>query len=79
MMEPLRPFVDALVCDMLAKEKLNCFETEQKHQLLDVLNGTVMNSEKKVSLNYAIKIYCKSIFDALNNNDLGMIKWSRFV
>lgn len=78
-MEPLRPFVDALVCDMLAKEKLNCFETEQKHQLLAVLNGTVMNSEKKVSLNYAIKIYCKSIFDALNNNDLGMIKWSRFV
>lgn len=78
-MEPLRPFVDALVYDMLLKKKLSCFRTEQKHQLLDVLNTNVINSEKKVTLNYAIKIYCKSIFDALNNNDLSLIKWSRFV
>lgn len=78
-MEPLRPFVDDLVYDMLFNDKLNCFEAEQKHQLLDVLNKTVMNSEKKVTLNYAIKIYCKSIFDALNNNDVSLIKWNSFV
>ena len=78
-MEPLRPFVDRLVYEMLLEEELNCFENMQKYKILNVLNGYVMNSDKQVTLNYAIKVYCKSIFDALNNNDVSMIKWSSFV
>lgn len=78
-MEPLRPFVDRLVYEMLLKEELNCFENMQKYKILNVLNSYVMNCEKQVTLNYAIKVYCKSVFDALNNNDVSMIKWNSFV
>ena len=78
-MEPLRPFVDRLVYEMLLKEELNCFENMQKYKILNVLNSYVMNCEKQVTLNYGIKVYCKSIFDALNNTDVSMIKWNSFV
>ena len=78
-MEPLRPFVDYQIYDMLVKEKLHCFDKEQKHEVLDVLNKNVVNNEKQVTLNYAIKLYCKSVFDALNSNDVSVIKWSSFV
>lgn len=78
-MEPLRPFVDYQIYDMLIKEKLHCFDKEQKHEVLDVLNKNVVNNEKHVTLNYAIKLYCKSVFDALNSNDVSVIKWSSFV
>lgn len=78
-MEPLRPFVDLLVYNMLADEKLYCFDKEQKHDVLAVLTANVMNNEKQVTLNYAIKLYCKSVFDALNNNDVSLIKWNSFV
>lgn len=78
-MEPLRPFVDYQVYDMLVKDKLHCFDKEQKHELLDVLNKNVVNNEKQVTLNYAIKLYCKSVFDALNSNDVSLIKWNSFL
>lgn len=78
-MEPLRPFVDYQVYDMLVKDKLHCFDKEQKHELLDVLNKNVVNNEKQVTLNYAIKLYCKSVFDALNSNDVILIKWNSFL
>lgn len=78
-MEPLRPFVDLLVYNMLADEKLYFFDKEQKHDVLAVLTANVMNNEKQVTLNYAIKLYCKSVFDAINNNDVSLIKWNSFV
>lgn len=78
-MEPLRPFVDLLVYNMLADEKLYFFDKEQKYDVLAVLTANVINNEKQVTLNYAIKLYCKSVFDALNNNDVSLIKWNSFV
>ena len=78
-MEPLRPFVDYQIYDMLVKEKLHCFDKEQKHEVLDVLNKNGVNNEKQVTLNYAIKLYCKSVFDALNSNDVSVIKWNSFL
>lgn len=78
-MEPLRPFVDLLVYNMFVDEKLYYFYKEQKHDVLAVLTANVMNNEKQVTLNYAIKLYCKSVFDALNNNDVSLIKWNSFV
>lgn len=71
--------VDYQVYDMLVKDKLHCFDKEQKHELLDVLNKNVVNNEKQVTLNYAIKLYCKSVFDALNSNDVSVIKWNSFL
>jgi hypothetical protein len=42
--------------------------------LVGVLNSTVVMDGKKQYVNNAIKIYCKSVFDALNSNDIAMMR-----
>ena len=78
-MEPLRPCVDLLVYSMWRKNKLNTFTNEEKHTLLLFLQQEVSIENKKSVLNNAVKIYCKSVFDALNNDDVSKIKWCGFV
>ena len=78
-MEPLRPFVDFEVHDMLINRELEDFTTEEKHKLLSFLNMDVQIEDKKYVLNYAIKLYCKSVFDAINGNDVSLIKWCKFI
>lgn len=78
-MEPLRPFVDFVVHDMLINRELEDFTTEEKHKLLSFLNMDVQIEDKKYVLNYAIKLYCKSVFDAINGNDVSLIKWCKFI
>lgn len=78
-MEPLRPFVDSVVYNMLIEDELGDFSTEQKHKVLSFMNIDVQIDSKKYILNYAIKMYCKSIFDAINENDISLIKWCKFV
>ncbi len=71
LMEPYRPLVDKLVLEL----KPERFETEEKHHLLQVLNmEIILNKRHEVVLN-AIKIYTRSIFDALNDNDVSLIKF----
>lgn len=65
-MEPFRPLVDEMVANMQPEK----FDKEEKHRLLTVLNKEVEIAGKKEVLGNAIKIYCKSIFDALNDNDI---------
>lgn len=77
LMEPLRPFVDLHVFQLWTNKELNVFETEQKHRLLSFLNAEVKIDDKKFFLNYALKLYCKSVFDAINENDISRIKWCR--
>lgn len=50
--------------------KLIDFEHNEKMQLVDVLNQEVLIDGKKQYVNNAIKIYCKSVFDALNDDDV---------
>ncbi len=71
LMEPFRPVVDHLVYNM----DLNKFEGEEKMKLVDVLNQEVNFEKKKYVLNNAIKIYCKSVFNALNLEDTSLIKF----
>lgn len=78
-MEPLRPFIDILVYKMWKEDKLNAFTSEEKHRLLLFLQQEVVIENKKYVLNNAVKIYCKSVFDALNNDDVSKIKWCRFI
>lgn len=78
-MEPLRPFVDFVVYDMLINRELEDFTTEEKHKLLSFLKMDVQIEDKKYVLNYAIKMYCKSVFDAINGNDVSLIKWCKFI
>ena len=71
LMEPFRVLVDREVIDM----ELSFFEHNEKMQLVDVLNHEVKIDGKIQYVNNAIKIYCRSVFDALNENDSSLIKF----
>jgi CRISPR-associated endonuclease Cas1 subtype II len=71
LMEPFRILIDRVV----KKNNFNVFEKKQKLLLLDVLNQTVIIDGKEQYVNNAIKIYCRSIFDAIEGNDLSLIKF----
>ena len=44
-------------------------------QLVNILNHEIQVDGKTQYVNNAIKIYCKSIFDALNENDSSLIRF----
>lgn len=71
LMEPFRILVDEAVFYMKPVE----FEHSEKMQLVNILNREVFIDGKHNYVNNAIKIYCKSIFDALNEADLSQIKF----
>lgn len=72
-MEPFRPIIDKKVYSMDVK----VFETYQKHDMLEILNKEVVIGGKNEYLTNAIKIYTRSIFDALNDKDLSQIRFYR--
>jgi hypothetical protein len=51
------------------------FETEEKHHMLNVVNQEVMIAAKREYVPNAIKIYVRSVFDAINDNDISEIKF----
>ena len=71
LMEPFRPIVDQTVYDM----KFHTFEQKEKMQLVNILNQSVHINERLEYVNNAVKIYCKSIFDALGDKDVAVIKF----
>lgn len=73
LMEPFRVLIDQKVLRM----KLMDFEQEEKMQLVNVLNQEVLIDGKKQYVNNAIKIYCKSVFDALNDDDSSLMRFYR--
>lgn len=70
-MEPFRVLVDREVFKMNFVK----FEHEEKMRLVNLLNYEVKIDSKIQYVNNAIKIYCKSIFDALNENDSSLIRF----
>lgn len=73
LMEPFRILVDEKVYYMQPEK----FERQEKWQMIDILNCEVTIDGKKNYLSNAIKIYCKSVFDALNEQDISMIRFYR--
>jgi len=71
LMEPFRPLVDQLVVE-LKPEK---FETEEKRKMLELLNKEVEICGKMEVVTNAIIIYCRSVFDALNDRDISLIRF----
>ena len=71
LMEPFRPLVDRMVAGM----ELQQFETDEKMQLVNVLNQEVQIDGKVQYVNNAVKVYCKSVFDALNERDVSLIRF----
>ena len=71
LMEPFRILIDREVVSMWFEE----FEHEEKMRLVNVLNKEVQIDGKIQYVNNAIKIYCKSVFDALNEDDSSLIRF----
>ena len=71
LMEPFRILVDREVTEM----KLSQFEHEEKMQLVNILNQEIQIDGKIQYVNNAIKIYCKSVFDALEEDDSSLIRF----
>lgn len=71
LMEPFRPIVDDIV-RAITPDK---FEHDEKIELLKLLQKEVIIAGRKESVNNAMKIYCRSIFDALNDSDISLIKF----
>lgn len=74
LMEPFRIIIDKKVVEM-SGDKID-FDTYFKRELVALLNSTVRIDNSRQTLLNAIKIYCKSIFDAINENDLSNIKFA---
>lgn len=72
-MEPFRPLIDDVVKDMNPQK----FEHEEKMEILKFFQREVKIAGRKENINNAIKIYCRSVFDALNENDTAHIKFYR--
>ena len=73
LMEPFRPIVDMKV----KKMGFSFFEKEQKYEMISLLKEEVIIGNRNEYLTNAIKIYTKSVFDALNDNDVSQIKFYR--
>ena len=71
LMEPFRPIVDELVFNM----ELHDFKKSEKMEIVNLLNKQVYINNRTEYINNAIKIYCKSVFDALGDKDIAMIKF----
>lgn len=73
LMEPFRILVDKKV-NGLQPDK---FEHDEKMQMVNMLNQEVVIDGKQNYLNNAIKIYCRSVFEAINQQDISLIRFYR--
>ena len=71
LVEPLRMIVDEYVYTHQPEE----FGHNEKMALLDLLNQEVWIDGRRQVLNNAIKIYCKSVFEALKQEDAQIIRF----
>ena len=74
LMEPFRPIVDWTVYRMQPK----AFERNEKNNLAFLLYDEFAINGRKNTLLNAIKIYSKSVFTAIEKNDVSLIKYPNF-
>lgn len=73
LMEPFRPLVDELVYKMNPE----VFSREEKIEVLKMLQQEVILDDKRHLVDNAIKLYCKSVLDALDERDVLLIRFYR--
>lgn len=71
LMEPFRPIVDRCVVDMMPET----FGHDEKVQMLEILQYEYQIDGRHELLSRVIAIYCRSVFDALNDQDISSIKF----
>lgn len=75
LMEPFRIVVDRFVFN----RKFNVFESEQKHEMCKIFEQMLEVDGNTQYLCNAIKLYVRSVFDALNNKDTTLLRFYRFI
>lgn len=75
LMEVFRVMIDRFVY-RTNPEELN---SDIKHMILELFNKEVLIDNKKQILDNAIKIYCRSVFDSLNEKDCSYLKSYSFI
>ena len=73
-MEPFRILADRRVKEMNPIK----FTHDEKMQLVYLLSDSVVIDGKQNYVSNAIKIYCRSLFDALNENDTSLIRFYKY-
>lgn len=74
LMEPFRIIVDRRVKQL----QLETFEKDEKIEMLKVLNENIRINCRQESVTNAIKIYCKSVFDAIENRDISELRFYQY-
>lgn len=74
LMEPFRIIVDRMVYEMNPVD----FDKEEKHYMVSVLEKKVVIDGQKQFLQNALKIYTKSVLDAINDKDSSAIIFYSF-
>lgn len=75
LMEPFRVLVDKRVYHLRPLE----FSTDEKHQMWRLLEEKVLIDESRQELSNAIKIYVRSVIEAINDKDPFKIKFYSFL
>ena len=71
LMEPFRVLVDRMVKQYMPQQ----FESSDKHRMLELVNTEVCIDGRNEYVPNAIKIYVRSVFDAINDGDVSKIKF----
>ena len=71
LMEPFRIIID----NEVVKRTYTEFGTNEKHELVNVLNKSFIVRNQEQTLLNAIKLYTKSVFDAINEENPELIKF----
>lgn len=74
LIEPLRGLVDRVIVNMDS----NQFSKDEKYRLIGILSEEVRIYNKTYTLTDAIRIYCKSICDALSQSDLSLVRFIEY-
>lgn len=74
LMEPFRPFVDITAINT----DLSVFEHEQKMEFVKILNKEIRIDGKMHFMTNAVKIYVKSVFDAICERNISIIKFPEY-
>ena len=71
LMEPFRPIIDCRIKAINTQS----FERKEKLQIISLLNDEFVIDYKLNTLLNTIRIYSKSVFNAIENNDINIIKF----
>ena len=75
LMEPFRVLIDRYVYE----NPLTELTTEAKHGLWNILNDSVVIDDTQQTVLNAIKLYTRSVFEAINDEDVAQIRFFRLI